>query len=159
MNIGHTILVVVATIVGYMLYSNYELARKKAYYEAHDLTKEERIELEKEAAYNKRTLIARLAIWLLCAVFCLIDGGLLAAILTTLFTIDALMYIYVEAHDAKKSRVASLTFLAIPFGALVMAYGMMWTGILGGIILGILTVAMVQIVARVHIPNFEGGEE
>ena len=45
---GHLILVVVATIAGYIMYVGMENSRKHEFFKAHELSKEERADLEKE---------------------------------------------------------------------------------------------------------------
>ena len=144
MNLGHIILVVVATVIGFILYDNITNARKKAYFSAHKLSKEERAEMEKDALKDRLIIIVRLAIWCVSAVFALL-GDTLGVILTVFFTLEALFRMYTEAYGATKSRVSALTLLAIPFGALIMAYGMKSLGIVWGIILGILTIILVQV--------------
>ncbi|MBR5389183.1 hypothetical protein IK146_01320 [Candidatus Saccharibacteria bacterium] len=143
-NIGKIILVVATTIVGFLLYDNLERRRKKDFLETHEMSREERCAREREDRDNHWALIARLIIWLTCAIFAFL-GDTLGVILTVLFTIEALWRIYYEAFGAVKSRVGSLVFLAIPFGGVAAAYCTKPTGIIGGILIGILAVVLVQI--------------
>lgn len=142
---GHLLLVVAATIIGFTLYANIEASRKKDYFEAHDVSKEDRVELEKEEFRNKAILLIRLLIWLACVVSALF-GEVLGIVLSIVFTTEAVFHIYAESYGAVRSRVSSLTMLAIPFGAFVAVVGMK-AGIILGILLGVLTVFLVQICA------------
>ena len=149
-NIGHIILVIAATVVGFVLYDNVICSLKKEYLENHAIDKETRREMEKEDAHDRLIMIIRLAIWCLCAAFAL-TGNILGIILAVPFTIDALVYIYHGAYLASKSTAAALTFLAVPFGALIMACTMSPIGIIGGILLGILTVVLVQLIRLISL--------
>ncbi len=157
-NLGHVILVIAATVIGFVLYDNVTGARKKEYLDSHELTAHQRKELEKEGWHDRLIVIVRLAIYALSAVFAL-GGDALGIILVILFTFDGLAYVYKEAFTASKSRAAALTFLTIPFGALVMAFSMKFVGIIGGILLGILTIMLVQIVRLVSLQLLNKEEE
>lgn len=147
-NLGYLVLLVALAIVAYCLYAGSERVRKKEYFEACAPTVELRAELEKQECKIRKKLIARLLIWLACAIsalFCEVLG----IILSIVFTAEALFRIWKEAFEASKSRTVSLIFLTGIVASLIMVIGTKYAGLIVGLILFMLTLALTTFIAYV----------
>ncbi|MBR3319020.1 hypothetical protein IKG06_00765 [Candidatus Saccharibacteria bacterium] len=124
-----------------MQYLNIQNHRMKTYFETYEVSREDRNNLSTEETRDRIALAFRLIIWCLCAIFSL-WGNLLGAILTTVFTVEAVWHIFKEAFSADKSRASALNCLFFPFAGLIMAYAMKGLGIIPGILIGLVIVGI-----------------
>ncbi len=143
-NLGYIILLAVATGLGFFLWNSVTDQRVKNYMKSADLSDKQRRLVAREAMENSISILARLVIWCAIGVGALL-GNVIDLVLVIALTIEALYYIYREVYQTEKLQSAAMTFLAVPFGALIAIFGMKYLGLVWGIIIGLAIVVIVKV--------------
>ena len=146
---GYSIFIVAFTTVAYLLYENVTAERKKAYLRRTDLTEAERQKETTESWKDHLIILTRLVIYAASAAAAFL-GDILGIGLTIVFTVDGVCRLYYEAASADKSRAAALTFLIVPFAAVVACAISKFGGtLILGIIIGIALIVGVRFASKI----------
>lgn len=137
-NIWHVVVLVLATPFCYLNWRSFTAKRKEKYISATGLSGKERTDLLRDCKNDRRKVFFGYCLWILCVIFAY-GGDLLGLVLSVVFTLGALCYIYSEALAAKDDnlRIYALISLAVPFVIFALITGIKYLGIFWGIIIGI----------------------
>ena len=149
MNIGYSVFIVALSIVAYLMYVDVTIKRMNNFFKRNDLTEEARHTETRDSWRDRMAALARIALYAVSAVFAFM-GNFLGIILTWFFTIEGFGYIFWEATKAKQDMAVAMTYLAIPFGAVVACAISKWTSsIILGLIIGLALVVAVRFASSV----------
>lgn len=152
MNIGISVCIIALSVIGFIMFDNVTTARKEKYLKRTDLTEEARHAEAKESWQDRMAAIARIAIYATSAVAAF-SGDLLGIILTCFFTVEGYGYILIQSAKANKSMAVAMTYLALPFGAVIgCAVALFASSVALGFIVGLASLVLVRFASKVVKP-------